>query len=158
MAASAKQAPSPQPNCTRKVERSTHAGVPSTFLLTSWARSIMGAGIGWCLTVRSSRCHFTAAIFFGMFVLVCGRAVARLNSGVRPLRVIHSSFRSKQGTPHVHYRHPRVRIRLNWNFDWAGCSYPSPGVEERDCPSKRWCVNNCAVIAVGSRQNRWTRR
>ena len=35
------------------------------------------------LTIRSSRCHFTAAIFFGMFVLVCGRAVARLNSGVR---------------------------------------------------------------------------
>ena len=37
----------------------------------------------WCLTIRSSRCHFTAAIFFGMFVLICGRAVARLNSGVR---------------------------------------------------------------------------
>ena len=35
------------------------------------------------LTIRSSRCHFTAAIFFGMFVLVCGRAVAQLNSGVR---------------------------------------------------------------------------
>ena len=34
------------------------------------------------LTIRSSRCHFTAAIFFGMFVLICGRAVARLNSGV----------------------------------------------------------------------------
>ena len=35
------------------------------------------------LTIRSSRCHFTAAVFFGMFVLVCGRAAARLNSGVR---------------------------------------------------------------------------
>ena len=36
-----------------------------------------------CLTVRSSRRRFTATNFSGMFVLYCGRAAARLNSGVR---------------------------------------------------------------------------
>ena len=35
------------------------------------------------LTIRSSRARFTAANFSGMFALVCGRAAARLNSGVR---------------------------------------------------------------------------
>ena len=50
------------------------------------ARASVCGALPWhgftCLTIRSSRCHFTAAIFFGMFVLICGRAVARLNSGV----------------------------------------------------------------------------
>ena len=45
--------------------------------------------MGRALTIRSSRDRFTAANFSGMFVLVCGRAAARLNSGVRSLMKAH---------------------------------------------------------------------
>ena len=37
------------------------------------------------LTIRPSRRRFTATNFSCMFLLYCGRAAARLNSGVRPL-------------------------------------------------------------------------
>ena len=40
------------------------------------------------LTIHSSRRRFTAAIFSVCYVLYCGRAAARLNSGVRHQRVV----------------------------------------------------------------------
>ena len=69
------------------------------------ARASVCGALPWhgftCLTIRSSRCHFTAAIFFGMFVLICGRAVARLNSGVRHhnmrLWSLHPKYLDPQG-------------------------------------------------------------
>ena len=43
------------------------------------------------LTIRPSRRRFTATNFSCMFLLYCGRAAARLNSGVRPLKSLSSS-------------------------------------------------------------------